>query len=296
MTRRNAARRAVAAAVMLAALAVALSGCALFAGAEPRTAAHTRHATPKPTHTPAAPTPSATPTPTPTAPPAPPAPPPTLASLPAGSTVAEADVASPKGSIHFHYRVVANGDNSYSMQFSDFTSTVPVPVSVTLIDVPPRVGDGLTWHGVGDHALGGPTTAAAAPSSVPLGSVGNPSYLGTLVTYSSAPSADGVPVELGPGKVLAVDAVRWSIPARDTNVHPADGGPRPGAAGRVSETTASGAPATYVVAAGDTFDGVASRFGISTQALLWLNPSERAFDGRLNLFEGTSVNLDPQVL
>ncbi|MDN4613033.1 LysM domain-containing protein [Leifsonia sp. F6_8S_P_1B] len=295
MNRRNSPRRAAAAVGMLAALTIALSGCALFAGAEPRAVSHTRHATPKPTRTPAAPTPNATPTPTPT-PTAPPAPPPTLASLPAGTTVAEADVASPKGSIHFHYRVVADGDNTYSIEYSGFTSTVPVPISVTLIDVPPRVGDGITWHGVGDHPLGGPTTSAAPSSSVPLDNVGNPSDLGTLLTYSSAPSADGVPVELGPGKILAVDRVRWSIPTRDTNVHPADSGPRPGANGRVSETTDSGAPATYVVGTDDTFDAVAGRFGISAQALLWLNPGERSFDGGLNLFEGTSVNLDPQVL
>lgn len=293
MNRLTAPGRTAAAAGMLVALAVLLSGCALFAGATPPKAiAHTRHTTPKPTHS-APPTPTATPTPTPTAPPAPP---PTLASLPAGTVVAESNVASPKGSIHFHYRIVANGDNTYSAQYSNFTSTVPVPISVTLIDVAPQVGDGLTWHGVGDHSLGGPTTGAAAPSSVPLGTVGNPSYLGTLLTYSSAPSADGVPVELGPGKILAVNSVRWSIPDRETNVHPVDGGSRVGAIGRVPETTASGAPATYIVAAGDTFDAVAARFGISTTALLWLNPSRRSFDGSLNLFEGTSINLDPQVL
>jgi hypothetical protein len=96
--------------------------------------------------------------------------------------VAEGDVASPKGSIHFHYRMVSNGDNTYSAQYSDFTSTVPVPVSVTLIDVPPNVGDGLTYHGVGDHQLGGPTTTAAPTSAASLGSEGQPSYLGTLVT------------------------------------------------------------------------------------------------------------------
>ncbi|HEY5222522.1 MAG TPA: hypothetical protein VIJ18_05665 [Microbacteriaceae bacterium] len=94
--------------------------------------------------------------------------------------------------------MIANGDNTYSAQYSGFTSTVPVPVSVTLIDIPPKVGDGLTYHGVGDHQLGGPTTTAAPASSASLGSEGQPAYLGTLVTYSSAASSDGVPVELGP--------------------------------------------------------------------------------------------------
>jgi len=295
MNRPTDARRTAAVAGLLVALAVLLSGCALFSGGTPpKAVAQTHRATskPKPTHSvPATPTPSATPTPA-----APPAPPPTLTAVPAGTAVAEGSVASPKGSIHYRYRIVSNGDNTYTAEYSGFTSTVPVPISVTLIDVPPHVGDGITWHGVGDHTLGGPTSSEAAASTAPLGNVGNPSYLTTLLTYSSAPSADGLPVELGPGKILAVNTVRWSIPTRDTNVHPADGGPRVGATGRVSETTASGAPATYVVANGDTFDAVAARFGISTEALQWLNPSKRSFDGSLNLYQDTSINLDPQVL
>ncbi|MFF2773023.1 hypothetical protein ACFVUP_38580, partial [Streptomyces bacillaris] len=105
---------------------------------------------------------------------------PTLTPVPAGTVVAEAGVASPKGSIHFHYRVVSNGDGTYSAQYSNFSSTVPVPVSVTFIDVAPRVGDGLTFHGVGAHQLGGPTSGAAPASSVVLADdTGQPSYLGT---------------------------------------------------------------------------------------------------------------------
>ncbi|MEN0084186.1 MAG: LysM domain-containing protein [Leifsonia sp.] len=285
--------RSAAAAGMLVALVVALSGCALFdGGAQAKPVARHTTAKPKPTHSaPVTPTPSPTPTPT-----TPAGPPPTLAPVPSGTAVAEASVASPKGSIHFHYRIVSNGDNTYSIQYSGFTSTVPIPVSVTLIDVPPQVGDGLTWHGVADHTLGGPTSGTAAASTAQLGYVGNPSYLGTLVTYSSAASADGVPVELGPDKVLAVNTVHWSIPERATNVHPVDGGARAGATGRVPDTTASGAPARYVVAAGDTFDGVAQRFGITSQDLLWLNPSGRAYDGALNLLQDQSLNLDPQAL
>ena len=192
--------RVVAAAGMLVALAVALSGCALFdGGAQAKPVARHTTAKPKPTHSaPMTPTPSATPTPT-----APPPPPPTLAPVPAGTAVAEASVASPKGSIHFHYRIVSNGDNTYSIEYSGFTSTVPVPVSVTLIDVAPQVGDGLTWHGVADHALGGPTSGAAAASTVPLGYIGNPSYLGALVTYSSAASADGAAATAGSAAAVA---------------------------------------------------------------------------------------------
>ena len=115
----------------------------------------------------------------------------TLTPVAQGTVVAEGNVSSPFGSIHFHYRMVANGDNTYSAQYTNFTSTVPVPVSITLIDIPPRVGDGLTYHGVGDHLMGGPTSAALSGTAV-IGD-GQPSYLTTLVTYSSAASFDETP-------------------------------------------------------------------------------------------------------
>jgi LysM repeat protein len=221
---------------------------------------------------------------------------PTLTPIPSGTVVASGDVASPKGSIHFHYAVVANRDNTYSAQYSGFTSTVPVPISVTLLEIAPHVGDGVTYHGVGDLQLGGPTTAAAPASSIVLNSVGPPSYLGTLVTYSSATSSAGIPVELGPNKVLAVSSVQWSIPVRQSNVHPVDGGTRSYASGSVTATTASGAPKRYVVAPGDLMADVAQRFGISVEDLIWLNAHLEVFGDQQYLYAGTTLNLDPNSL
>ncbi len=119
-------------------------------------------------------------------------------------------------------------------------------------------------RGVGDHQLGGATAAPGSSATVPLdGSGVDPSGLTTLVTYSSAGPDAAVPVELGPGKVLAVTTVRWSVPARTTNVRPVDGGSRSNAAGKVTATTPSGAPRSYVVAPDDLIGDVAARFGIS---------------------------------
>ena len=225
-----------------------------------------------------------------------PEPRPTLVPVPAGTVVARGKVASPKGSIHFHYRVVANGDDTYAVDYSDFTSTVPVPISVTLIGIPPKVGDGLTYHGVGDHRLGGPTTSAAPSSSASLGDVDQPSYLTTLVTYSSVASGSGVPIELGPNKVLAVDTVHWSIPVRHSNVHPVDHGARTYATGKVTETRADGAPKRYLVAPGDVTSVVAARFGISVRDLIWLNADLQVFGDQQYLYKGTTLNLDPDSL
>jgi hypothetical protein len=280
------------------ALALALAGCVTAPKHVSARVTHHSHArsTSEPTATP-------TDTPNPvdshTATPGPASaafPSPTLTPIPLGTIVASGDVTSPKGSIHFHYAMVANGNNTYSAQYSDFTSTVPVPISVTLIGVAPRVGDGLTYHGVGDHQLGGPTTAAAPTSAAALDSVGPPSYLGTLVTYSSATSTSGIPVELGPNKVLAVSAVHWSIPLRQTNVHPVDGGSRAYASGTVTARTATGAPKSYLIAPNDLTSVVAQRFGISVEDLIWLNHNLQVFGDQQYLYEGTTLNLDPNSL
>jgi hypothetical protein len=281
-------------------LGIALAACSTGSKHASTAAVHRQHshstatADPTPTPTAATSTPDpaishlATPGPSNAAFPSP-----TIAAIPAGTVVASGDVASPKGSIHFHYAVVANGNNTFSAQYSNFTSTVPVPIAVTLLQIAPRVGDGLTYHGIGDHALGGPTTTAAPGSSVGLSTVGPPSYLGALVTYSAATSASGLPVELGPNKVLAVNSVHWAIPLRATNVHPVDGGTRAYATGRVTASTSSGAPARYLVASGDVTAVVAQRFTISVEDLIWLNANLQVFGDQQYLYSGTTLNLDP---
>jgi hypothetical protein len=293
-------RSALASVCLATVIAIALSGCSLFANTTAE-AKHPRHTHASATHRPTAtPTPTETPNPVASysATPGPTSaafPPPEITSIPAGTVVASGDVASPKGSIHFHYAMVATGDNTFSAQYSGFSSTVPVPISVTLLPTTPRVGDGLTYHGVGDHQLGGPTAAGAA-SSVLLNSAGPPSYLVTLITYSSATSSSGIPLELGPNKVLAVNSVRWSIPQRTTNVHPVDGGTRAAASGTVTSRTASGAPRGYLIAPGDVTSVVAERFGISIADLIWLNSNLQVFGSAQYLYEGTTLNLDPNAL
>jgi hypothetical protein len=283
---------------------VALSGCSLLRGSDALPApssppATTATPTPSPTATPdgesagdllEASAHPRTPTPAPTEAAAPA---PALTPIPAGTVLAQGDVASPKGSIHFHYRVVANGDDTFTAQYSGVTSTLPVPVGVGFFDLSRNVGDGLTYHGVGDHVLGGPTNGAVA-ADVPLAGSGvDPSHLGTLVTYSAAAAGQDVPVEIAADKVLAVTTVRWSVPARTTNVHPVDGGARPNATGSVTARTASGAPRSYTVAPDDLIGDVAARFGISVRALVWLNEGVQVFGEDQHLYEGTSLNLDP---
>jgi len=251
------------------------------------------------------PTPSATPTPTPTptgpATPSPRAatPPPQEAAVPApfvtpvtaGTVVAEGDVASPKGSIHFHYRVVANGDDTYATEWSNVTSSLPVTIGVGFFATPPSVGDGLTDQGEGAFDLGGATTVPTS-SSWTLGQVSQPSYLGSLVVSTSSAAAD-VPVEIGVGKVLAVAPVSWSVPPRPTNIVTVDGGAADFASGPITATTSAGGPKRYQVAAGDLIDAVAQRFGVSVSALIYMNQGLQVIDDQQHLFEGTTLVVDP---
>ncbi|QCR44356.1 hypothetical protein C1N91_13360 [Curtobacterium sp. SGAir0471] len=285
-------------------VAVALSGCSLLGGSDgalpapsvpptaSRTPAPTATATEDPdaahieaSATPRAPTPVATEAAVPD---------PVLTPIPAGTVLTEGDVASPKGSIHFHYRVVADGDDTFTAQYTGVTSSLPVPIGVGFFERERQVGDGLTYPGVGDAVLGGPT-AAPVSKDVPLdGSGVDPSGLVTLVVSSAADAGQvDLPIEIAGGKVLAVAPVRWSVPQRQTNVHPVDGGARANAAGPVTATTASGAPRSYTVARDDLIGDVAARFGISVKALVWLNADVQVFGDDQYLYEGTTLNLDP---
>ena len=249
------------------------------------------------------PTPSATPTPTASASPSPRAatPPPAEAAeeapyvtpVAAGTVVAESDVRSPKGSIAFHYRVVAVGDGTFSTEWSGYTSTLPVTVQLSYFEIAPAVLDGLTSPGDGVAVLGGPTSAPTS-GSAPL-PIGQPSYLGTLVV-STADAAPDVPVEISRGKVLAVAPVRWSVPPKTTNIVPVDSGVANFANGVVTATTAAGAPKRYQVSTGDTADAVAARFGITVSALIYLNQGLEVIDDQQRLFDETTLLLDPDSL
>ncbi|MBD8486362.1 LysM peptidoglycan-binding domain-containing protein [Frigoribacterium sp. CFBP 8759] len=285
-------------------VAVAVSAVLFTNGSAPLAAgAPTGSASPTTIARTSTPTPSASPSPMPTAPatPSPRAatpppedaavPAPFITPVPAGTVVAESDVASPKGSIHFHYRVVATGDGTYTTDVTDFTSSLPVPVGVSFYQVAPSVGDGITFGGDGGSEIGGPT-ATPASASWSFGAVTQPSYLSTLVVHSTSTSPD-VPVEISAGKVLAVAPVAWSVPPRGTNIAPVDSGAVAFATGALEATTASGSPKRYTVAPDDLIDAVARRFGISVSALLYMNQGLQVIDDAQHLFAGTTLVLDP---
>lgn len=75
---------------------------------------------------------------------------------------------------------------------------------------------------------------------------------------------------------MAVSTVYWSIPVRESNVHPVYGGART-AAGSSTTATSAGEPKNYRVASGDIICVAAQRFGISIQDLVRLNANLQVF-------------------
>ena len=289
-------------AVVLGTVLAFTDGGPLAAGAPAATREPAAAITPsaRPSNTPTStPTPTASPSPSPSPRAATPPPQeaaeeaPYITPIPAGTVVANGDVTSPKGSIHFRYRVVAVGDGTFSAEWSDITSTLPVSVQAAFVEIAPAVGDGITAPGDGAALLAEPASGTTSTSSVLP--IGQPSYLRTLVV-STADAPPDAPVEISTGKVLAVAPVAWSVPARATNIAPVDSGATAFASGTVTATTAAGAPKRYLVAAGDLTDVVAQRFGISVSALIYLNQGLEVLDAEQHLLEGTTLILDPDSL
>jgi len=84
--------------------------------------------------------------------------------------------------------------------------------------------------------------------------------------------------------------LHWAVPAALARLHAVDHKSRDHARGRV--VTQDGKPLRYVVADSDQLDQVAARFGLTPDQLLWLTPSRtHGHDG--HLYAGEELNLNP---
>jgi hypothetical protein len=85
--------------------------------------------------------------------------------------------------------------------------------------------------------------------------------------------------------ILATGDLVWDQPVVRPWVDPVDGGKRPAASGEVDGTV-------YTTAAGDVWDVIAERFGLSAADLDWLNPI-RVGSQPNTAYAGQLLNLDP---
>lgn len=92
--------------------------------------------------------------------------------------------------------------------------------------------------------------------------------------------------------VAGAAALVWDLPPRRPGLTVTDGGARDGAQGEV-DVDAAGAPEAYTVRTGDTLSGIAERFGISPDDVLYLNPARTPAPQDPTVYAGETLNLSP---
>jgi hypothetical protein len=120
---------------------------------------------------------------------------------------------------------------------------------------------------------------------------GDPSFLDQAVIYlpvGAEPPADGCF-----GDTIAIADLEWLTPQDLPEL--ADSGIRSGATGEVG-TDADDELSVYMVAEGDSLGQIAARFGVSTEAVLYLNAGRIGQGGLLEdgtVYAGEALNLAP---
>lgn len=107
----------------------------------------------------------------------------------------------------------------------------------------------------------------------------DPSYMRTAIIWAAQPGAS-----IGFGSIVATADLTWHLPDMNPGLDIVDHGSTDGARGAVTRAD-DGAPWSYLVAAGDTANGITTRFGITERDLEWLNPDRDR--GRLILADVT---------
>lgn len=93
-------------------------------------------------------------------------------------------------------------------------------------------------------------------------------------------------------RIVAQAPLEWTFPPlRPDLAVLEDGGAQPGAQG-IAETDGSGRPVAYTVAADDTHEGVAARFGVTVEDLAYLNPMAVPSVTDDMLYADQRINLD----
>ena len=127
------------------------------------------------------------------------------------------------------------------------------------------------------------------PLILPLSSGrGDPSFLTEVVVAMHTPPGDSGECI---NQVVAAAPLTWTFdPRRPFLAALLDGGARAGASGE-PVVDGAGRPVAYVAAPDDSFPGVADRFGIRVDDVLYLNPARAHAEDPL-LYVGEELNLD----
>jgi hypothetical protein len=213
--------------------------------------------------------------------------------LPAGAVLATGTFESPGGAVAGNIAVVTDAARFVEVVLTDFALEETRTVQLTLLSEP--IGEFGCFDTEGYSFQPGPVTGEAE-QRMPMGPVdglpgGDPSFLDQAV-ISAVTDPAALP-EGCYGDTLAIAELEWLTPQ---DLPPlADTGIRSGATGEAG-LDAEGALAVYVVSEGDTLGDIAGRFGVSAEAIRYLNAGRIGPGGVLDderVFAGEALNLAP---
>lgn len=220
--------------------------------------------------------------------------------LPANAVLATGTFESPDAAVAGNIAIVTDAARAVEIVLTDFSldpeqGAGPAP-QLTLLSEP--IGEFGCYDTDGYSFQPAPLTGDALQRMTmgPVDDVptGDPSFLDQAVIYLPAgpePSVGPSPAGGCYGETIAIADLEWLTPQDLPEL--ADSGIRSGATGEVG-TDADGGLSVYVVAGGDSLGQIAARFGVSTEAVLYLNAGRIGQGGLLEdgtVSPGEALNL-----
>lgn len=195
---------------------------------------------------------------------------PSLSDLPIGTLIASGkfDDRGTTGRIEIR---ASGGDRGFEISLVDMSPVPAVGTSLELNSLPANAGEWDLGEAFSYYRYDPLEQTAEQTFTTPSAGYGgfetnDPTYMRSAVIWGPISGAN-----IGLGSVVATAPLTWDLPNMNPGLLVVDNGYADGAHGSVS-AAADGSPASYRIAAGDTPDGITSRFGITENELEWLNP------------------------
>ncbi len=177
-------------------------------------------------------------------------------------------------------------DGLFSITVSNFTTSHSGQVLLLLNEPETTVCELAPYAWIGPGAAPESILTALLPSGPP-GWTDPSNFVALTIAQNDPAGTEGCYL-----KGIATAPLTWTLANPRPSLRPTDFGARSGAQGTV--TSSNGVPASYLVAADDTYTDIAARFGISIDDLEYLNPDWTQVDyAHPPAISGTHLNLDP---
>ncbi|MCU1480105.1 MAG: hypothetical protein JWQ19_891 [Subtercola sp.] len=192
---------------------------------------------------------------------------------------------SSDGGITGGVSVVTAAENNVEVRLDNFVTDTAAEASLSLLDQSDDPTDACYSP---SFAISTGDISTASQSSYSLGPAASflsddPTFLANAVLVAASTDTSCA------GTIIATATLTWALPASRTVAVAVDKGTGQGATGKV--TLSTGQITSYDVATGDTLDGIAERFGLTNDDVLYLNPTRRTGNSD-EVIAGETLNLN----